>query len=155
MKIEEMIDAVRDCLEDFKFNYEYIEEQQLIRFGIALESKLKQVQVLCEFRPFGYIVYTTSSISADAKNLKEVLRFIAMANNGLINGNFDVDCRNGEISYRCFLCTKGLKHLPLELIQDSLGVGSTLMEHYGDSLARLAMGFSDAETEIKKIEDAG
>ena len=45
-----------------------------------------------------------------------------------------------------------MKELPARIIKDSIYAGWCMMDRYGNGLAALAMGFSDAETEIKKAE---
>jgi hypothetical protein len=46
----------------------------------------------------------------------------------------------------------GLQSLSPAVIQDSIYVGCLMMDRYGDGIAALALGFSDADTEIKKAE---
>lgn len=45
-----------------------------------------------------------------------------------------------------------LESLPDRIIKDSILVGWYMMERYGDGIAAISMGFSDAEAEIKKAE---
>ncbi len=75
-----------------------------------------------------------------------------MANYGLVNGNFELDLRDGEIRYKTYVNCDGLESLSEAVIQDSIYVGCVMMDRYGDGIAALAMGFSDADTEIKKAE---
>jgi len=42
--------------------------------------------------------------------------------------------------------------LPKEIFLDSINVCWAMMERYGNGYAALSMGFSDADTEIKKAE---
>ena len=81
-----------------------------------------------------------------------MVKYLTMANYGLANGNFELDVRDGEIRYKTYVNCKGLESLPGQIIKDSILVGWYMMERYGNGIAAIAMGFSDAETEIKKAE---
>lgn len=153
METEEMIDAVRDYLDESGYHYEYNAEDKFMKLGFNIKCRLKSVRIFWEFRKHSYVVYAIAPINADKDNLGEMLRYIAMANYGLYNGNFELDCRDGEIRYKSYVDTEGLEKLSREIIDTSLDVCLFMMRRYGDGIAALAMGFSDAETEIKKAED--
>ena len=152
METEEIIDAVRDYLDADDWHYEYDAERNVIRAGVELKRKLKNARMIIRFRKTDYNVYMISPVSADAENLGEVLRFAAMANYGLANGNFEVDVEDGEIRYKSYVDCDGLEKLPKELFDDGINACWAMMDRYGNGFAALAMGFSDADTEIKKAE---
>jgi hypothetical protein len=152
MEKEEIIDAVRDYLDADDWHYEYDAERNVIRAGVELKCKLKNARMIIRFRKTDYNVYMISPVSADAENLGEVLRFAAMANYGLASGNFEVDVEDGEIRYKSYVDCDGLEKLPKELFDDGINACWAMMDRYGNGFAALAMGFSDADTEIKKAE---
>ena len=152
MEIEEITDAVRDYLDADDWHYEYVAEHAFIRAGVTLKCKLKSARLIIQFRKTDYNVYMISPVSADTQNLGEVLRFAALANYGLANGNFEVDVEDGEIRYKSYVNCEGYDTLPKDIIEDSINVCWAMMERYGNGFAALAMGFSDADTEIKKAE---
>ncbi len=152
MEKEEIIDAVRDYLDADDWHYEYDAERNVIRAGVELKCKLKNARMIIRFRKTDYNVYMIAPISADPENLGEVLRFTAQANYGLASGNFEVDVDDGEIRYKSYVDCDGLETLPKELFDDGISACWAMMERYGNGFAALAMGFSDADTEIKKAE---
>ena len=153
MDQEQIVDALRDWLDSEDWHYEYDSENHLIRTGITLDCKLRKARVFIPIRADGsYIVNIVSPISGDPKNMDELVKYVAMANYGLANGNFDVDVEDGEVRYKIYVTCKGLEKLPEEIIKDSIYTGWCMIERYGNGIAALAMGFSDAETEIKKSE---
>ena len=156
MDQEQIVDVLRDWLDGDDWHYEYDAERQVLKAGITLECKLRSARIFIPIREDGsYIVNIVSPISGDPENMDELVKYVAMANYGLADGNFDVDVRDGEIRYRTYVNCKGLEKLPVEIIKDSIYVGWCMMERYGNGIAALAMGFSDAETEIKKAEGSG
>lgn len=152
MEQEQIVDAVRDWLDEDDWHYEYNAEKQLIKMGIKLKSKLKSGKYFIEFRQDSYAVYLCAPINGDKDNLGELLKYLTMANYGLYNGNFELDVRDGEIRYKTFVNCDGLESLSPAVIKDSIYMCCVMMDRYGDGIAALALGFSDADTEIKKAE---
>lgn len=153
MEREQIVDAVRDWLDDDDWHYDYDAERHVIRAGITLDCKLRSGRVFIPIREDGsYIVNIVSPISGDPKDIGELVKYLTMANYGLANGNFELDVRDGEIRYKTYVNCKDLGSLPGQIIKDSILVGWYMMERYGNGIAAIAMGFSDAETEIKKAE---
>ena len=152
METEEMIDAVRDFLDADDWHYEFDAEHSVIRASVTLRCKLKNARMFIRFRKTDYNVLMVAPISADPNNIGEVLRYTAQANYGLASGNFEVDVTDGEIRYKSYVDCDGLETLPKEIFLDSINVCWAMMERYGNGYAALAMGFSDADSEIKKAE---
>ncbi|MBP5321124.1 MAG: hypothetical protein J6334_09050 [Kiritimatiellae bacterium] len=152
MQTEEIIDAVRDFLDEDDWRYEFESEKTLIRFGVSLNCKLKDVRCVVDFGDDYYIVYAISPINADKETPQEMLKYLSMANYGLRNGNFELDVRDGEIRYKCYVNCDGIEALSKSIIEDSIKIPCAMFDRYGNGIAALAMGFSDAETEIKKAE---
>ena len=153
MDQEQIVDVLRDWLDSDDWHYEYDAEKHVIRTGITLDCKLRNARVFIPIRAdSSYIVNIVSPISGDPKNMGELVKYLAMANFGLPNGNFDIDVEDGELRYKTYVNCKGLEKLPDEIIKDSIYAGWFIMERYGNGIAALAMGFSDADAEIKKAE---
>ena len=154
MEREQIADAVRDWLDGDDWRYEYDAEKHLITMGINLKSKIKSGKFFIDFKHTGYLVYLCAPINGDKEDNGEIIKYLTMANYGLINGNFEFDVNDGEIRYKSYVNCDGLESLPQEIIRSSIYVGCAMMDRYGDGIAALALGFSDAETEIKKAESS-
>ena len=153
MDQEQIVDALRDWLDSDDWHYEYDAERHLIKAGITLDCKLRNARIFIPIRDDGtYIVNIYSPVNGDPASLDELIKYVAMANYGLANGNFDIDVSDGEVRYKTYVNCKDMKELPEQIIKDSIYAGWCMMDRYGNGLAALAMGFPDAETEIKKAE---
>ena len=153
MSLDSIVDALRDWLDDDDWRYEYDAEHQVIKTGVALRNKLRSARIFIPVREEeSYSVIAVSPINGDPANLGEMLKYLTMANYGLASGCFELDVRDGEIHYKIYVNCRGLDTLPKEIIEASVYVCYSMMERYGNGIAALAMGFSDAETEIKKAE---
>ena len=152
MNQEQIVDAVRNWLDKDGWHYEYNAERHLFKMGISLKSKIKSGRIFVDVKEDCYVVYLYSPIDGDKANLSELTKYLTMANYGLLNGNFELDMQDGEIRYKTYVNCDGLESLSSEVVQDSIYVGCIMMDRYGDGIAALALGFSDADTEIKKSE---
>ena len=152
MKQEQIVDVVRDWIDGDDWHYEYDAERQLISMGVNLTSKLKTCEIFVDIKSDSYIVYVYSPIGGDKEKNSEIIKFLTMANYGLINGNFEFSMENGEIRFKTFVNCNGLEALSTEVIRDSIWFGCAMLDRYGDGIAALSFGFSDAETEIQKAE---
>lgn len=153
MDQEQIVDALRDWLDSDDWHYEYDAEHHLIRAGITLDCKLRNARIFIPIREDGsYIVNIYSPVNGDPAHIDELVKYVTMANYGLANGNFDLDVSDGEVRYKIYVNCKDLEKLPAQIIKDSIYAGWCMMDRYGNGIAALAMGFSDAETEIKKAE---
>lgn len=152
MESEQIIDVVRDWFDRDDWHYEYNAELQALFAQIKLHSKIKTGKIIVRFAEDCYTVYLVAPICGDKDNLNELNKYLAYANYGLRNGNFELDWFDGEIRYKTFVNCDGLETLPDEIIKDSTYIPCLMMDRYGNGLAALALGFSDADTEIKKAE---
>ena len=151
--MDEMIGQVRDYLDENDWHYEYENDRHLIRAGVNLNCKLKEVRLYVNFNEGGYTSIATVNMKADSNCMANILEYITRANYGLRNGNFEVDMRDGEIRYKCYTNFKGMNTLSNDVIEDSIMIPPMMFNRYGDGLAALLLGFSDPETEIRKVEE--
>lgn len=154
MDQEQLTDIVRDYLDKENFHYEYNAEKGYLKLGFNLKCKLKKTRMFIDIKDHGFLVLAVSPLNADKDNLGEILKYTAMANYGLINGNFEVDVRDGEVRYKTWTATQGLDAVPNDILEDAISIPCAMLDRYGNGLAALTLGFSDAATEIKKVEEA-
>lgn len=152
MNQEQIVDAVRDWLNGDDWPYDYNAEKHLFKMSVGLKSKIKSGRIFVDVKDDCYVVYLYAPISGDKDNFAELTKYLTMANYGLMNGNFELDARDGEIRYKTYVNCDGLEKLSSEVIKDSIYVGCFMMDRYGNGIAALALGFSDADTEFKKAE---
>jgi len=153
MEIEAVIDAVRDFLDDSGYRYEYNAERQFLQLGFKVDCKLKNVRVVIDFTKLGFIVYALPSLGVDKESMPEMMKFLTMANYALLNGNFELDVRDGEIRFKCWVGTWNIDSVSGEMVSEALSVALIMIERYGNGIAAIAMGFSDAETEMAKLQN--
>ena len=152
MKTEAIVDAIGDFLDADDWKYEYKGAKKLFAMGVSLHCRLQNTRLYIDVKEDAYLVYAISPISANSETTTELMRYLTRANYALINGNFELDLRDGEVRYKSYVNCDSLTDLPSAIIRDSIYVPCAMMNKYGDGIAAIAMGYSDADTELKKAE---
>ena len=151
---QEIVDCIRYFLVDDDWNFEFDDEKGIFRFGVNLDSKLKNVRYLVPVRGDGYTVYAISPVNADNDDkdvMREMNEFINRANYGLRNGNFEIDVRDGEIRYKIYVdCDNQLPSR--EVVRSSIIIPSVMFERYSPGLLDVMFRGSTAEEAISKCE---
>ena len=62
--VENMIDLVRNFLDEDEWKYEYDDSMKIIRTGVNLKCKLQSTRLLIRFTDDGMIVLATISMNA-------------------------------------------------------------------------------------------
>ena len=152
MQTYEIVRDIRNQLTDIGWRFKYDEEGKLFHLGFNVESKIKSVDIFVQVNDESFNVYAICPISADEDCRNEVMRYVTLANMGLRNGNFELNLRNGEVQYKVFVHCKDFVHLERFTVGNPIHLSVQMWERYGNGLAALCMGFSDADSEIKKAE---
>ena len=152
-KMENMIEMLKNYLDEKEWKYEYKEEEQAILTGVKLESNLQSIKFLIRFRENGFLTVAVPPLGAKEEYRPAIAEYITRANYGMTNGNFELDYNDGEIRFKIYTNYKGLDEISEDIVEDSFVIPIVMYERYGNGLAALMMGFSDPEIEIAKAEN--
>lgn len=152
--IDLLVNAVRSYLDANDWNYDYEErgDNPFITFGLNVKCKLNSLKYFIAFRENGFTSIAVPKLNATPEVTDSIIRYLTMANYGLLEGNFEFDVRDGEIRYKVYTNTRDLDDVSEGMIEDAILIPAAMFERYGDGIAALLMGFSDPETEIKNAE---
>lgn len=153
MTRKDIYKSIREWLDGNKWHYECSSNSSIIYMGVALKSEINKLRVIVDVRDDFFLVYAIIGIGG-ANNILELMKFLTMANYGLINGNFEMDVSDGEIRYKTYVNCDGLKELPPQIVADSVLCACHTVKRYSSGIARLCMfpGQFTAESEIEKCE---
>ena len=153
MSKEEIRDALKEWLDGNQWHYQLATSSSVFYMGVLLKSAINRIRLIVDIRDGFYLVYAIIGISGSG-NLSEVMKFITMANYGLVNGNFEVDVSDGEIRYTVYVNCKGMDHLPVQIIKDSIYCACSTVTKYGNGIAKICTSpnSSSVEDEISKCE---
>ena len=151
---EDIVEQIRSFLDDDDWHYDFDEERGIFRFGVNLESKLKNVRYFLPVREDGFTVCAVCPINADKDDpdiIKEMAEFICRANYGLRNGNFELDVRDGEIRYKIHVDCEDL--IPSrEVVRNSIIIPSAMFDRYAEGILDIMFRNATAADAIEKCE---
>lgn len=134
--------------DDWKFSFD--EDRGIFTFNLSLKGKLNKVNYRILVRKYDYAVYAICPMSAD-DCLPEMAEFLSRANYGLMNGNFELDFRDGEIRYKCFVnCDETTPGFAT--IKDSIYIPGRMFSKYGDGILAVLFGQKSAADAVADCE---
>lgn len=136
-------DEIQTFLDNDDWHYELNKEYGIFRFGVKLKTKMKNIRYAVDVGEDEYCVYAMSPLSAkedDEQQMKEISEFVNRANYGIRDGNFELDFRDGEIRYKCYVnCKDGIPSQ--ETIRASIYMPATVFNTYSPGI--IAVLFSN------------
>jgi hypothetical protein len=146
----QIANTVRKFLTADDWNFSFDDEKGIFTFNLSVKTKMKKISYRVLINDNGYSVYAASPLGAD-DCLHEMAEFICRANYGLRNGNFELDFRDGEVRYKCYVNCDG--QMPsTEIVKDSIYVPYFMMKRYGDGIISVIFGNQTAEEAVRTCE---
>lgn len=152
MKTNEVIDVIREALDDRQIRYEYFSDKSVIRTGFQTDCLLKQANVQIDARDSGVNFFVISPVPVNKEFFKEMREYLSLVNLELPIGSFNINPANGMIFLKYGLITYWLKSLPKEAVIEIIKTSCDAFCKFGDGIATIASGNSDAETEFSKAK---
>lgn len=151
----EIAEAIRNYLEDHDYNYVFNDEQGVIRFHMGSNGKVKALGYFVLVYQDGFSVRVRFPLGPsflDDEDLTTMAKFFTRVNNGLRNGNFELDLEDGEIHYKIY-CNCSDITPSVEMISDSIRCPMAMFHKYEEGIIGILFhGMSDEEAE-KRCED--
>lgn len=151
---QEIAAEIRDFLLVDEWHFNFDDENGIFRFGVNIGGKLKNINFFVQVHDNAYTVYAISPISADSDSklaIAAMAEFICRANYGLKNGNFELDCNDGEIRYKIYVNCSDITP-SREIVRASMLIPAMMFERYSPGILDLI--FTDAQPidAVKKCE---
>ena len=136
--------------QDWAFTYDTI--SGMISVEAELSCKFAAALVVYQVTDEGFLCYTTVVDSVPAEMRAVAGEYLHRANYGLPNGNFEFDYDDGSVHFKTYFdCPNGQ---PTEKqMADSMAIGLTVFDHYGDGLYELINSSSIARQLIVKADE--
>lgn len=151
----EIAQAIQEHLDELEMKLVAFDEANgTFGFVMHLHGKMAFIHYIIKVHEDDYTVMAICPVgpaASDSTILAAMAEFICRANYGLRNGNFEMDFRDGELRYKCFVdCDE---QIPSQnVIRDSIGVPAAMMEEYAEGIINVLYKGMDAETAVKECE---
>lgn len=146
----QVMNAVRTCLT--RQGRRFTQDDAGFHFSSDINSPISPVltKILC--RDGSLICYTALCTNVPRDRRMAVMKYITCANYGLRLGNFEMDQRDGEVRYKCFLgCSD---RIPDSLVlKKALNIGFAMFERYGDGLLDVICNDADPIKACQRAEN--
>lgn len=153
MSTKEMITSgIRAALDRLDFNYQYDEARDVFQFGYKLECKLSSTRFFVVARNSDYLIKAVSPIGGQASDdemMTELAKLVAQINYKLIQGNFDLDLSDGEISFREGVECAGLDEIPDVFVISAIAIAIKMWNNYGDCFLGVIFNGLNADEALK------
>lgn len=146
--------AISSFLTEDDWHFSFDDQRGLFKFGLNLKGRIKNVSYIVDVKEDEYVVYAISPLGADEddeKMMATMADFLCRANYGLKNGNFELDMRDGEIRYKCFVDCEGITPTS-EMVRNSIHCPASMFDRYGAGVVDIIFGNATAKEAIAKCE---
>ena len=157
---KEVFNSIRRFLDKKHLYYHASEILGLIQLDLPTDSMIRRVDLRINVKNDYYIVRALSSVSADPKDAKSMARlaeYLTRVNYRLRNGNFEMDYRDGELAFKCYVDCHG--GVPVqEAIDDSIFCPPAMFHQYGNGILQVmgvdpAQALEDCEARLKEEKE--
>lgn len=150
----DIANAIKYYLKENGWHFSFDEDKGLFKFGLSIRSKIRNISYIIGVRNDAYIVYAISPVCADEddnKMMAAMAEFVCRANYGLSHGNFELDMRDGEVRFKCFIDCKGI--IPTkDMIKNSIYCPEIMFKRYGPGIVDIIFGNVTAKEAVEKCE---
>ena len=148
-KAKEVFDALVDMLDTRDWKYDKFEEDLVIKSGIKGEDL--PIEFLIVVKPKNQVVQLLSRLPFQIPEDKRVDAAIAIcvANNGLVDGSFDYDIGEGDITFR-LTCSYRESFLSADLFEYMILVSAGTIDDYNDKFFMIAKDMMSVQQFIEK-----
>lgn len=146
--------AINNYLTEDEWHFSFDEDCGLFKFGLSLKGKIKKINYLIVVKKDEYVVYAISPLGADEDDkgmMASMAEFVCRANYGLVNGNFELDMRDGEIRFKCFVDCEGATPTS-EMVCNSIHCPAAMFKRYSAGIVDIIFGKTTAQEAVEQCE---
>ena len=148
-----LAEQINNILNSNELNFDFNEELGIFDFDFDIKLFRKLSYKICAMEN-SCLVYASCALSADIddENIRSAMtEFICRANYGLVNGNFELDVRNGEIRYKIFIPCPA-EEIHEETLVTGIACCHAMFDRYARGILGVILNGMDAEDAIALCE---
>ena len=156
MTKEIIVEGIKNAFADLGIEYEFHPERSAFSFGHKVLSKFSSTRVFIVARNSDYYVKAIAPLKADpsdASAMEELAKLIVKINYSLIQGGFDLDFEDGELSYRIGVECTDLDRIPADFVNVTVAIAIKMWGVYGDCFLGVIFGGLDSDAALRLKKD--
>lgn len=145
---------ISNFLDEDDWKYSFNEEMGVYEFNLVIEGRLKRISYTIYIGGNDFTVYAVSPLGADQHDeteMAQMAQFLCRANYGLRQGNFEMDCNDGEIRYKVFVSCDGITP-SREMIRSAVYTPAAMFDRYSDGFLSIIFEGRSAKQAIALCE---
>ena len=155
---KELASQIKTFLDNDQWKYTFDKEDGFFRFNLAIKARgINQLRYVLIINDDSFNIYAISPVGPDrddAKMMATMAEFFARANYKLkAGGGFQLDYRDGEIRFKCFVDCEDNKP-STSVIRNSIHYPAAVFETYGYGITGIIFQNLTAKEAIKVSEYA-
>ena len=149
---EKIAERLENYFKEKDWTYDYDTIHGVFSIEADLQCKFGSAMVVYQAMDEAFLTYTTIAEEARMGVRADVAEYLHRANYGLPNGNFEFDYDDGAVHFKTYFdCPEGV--VTDKQLEDSMAIGLTVFDRYGDGLYEIMRSASLAKGIIEKIEE--
>ncbi len=150
---EKISNKIKEYLQVQDWGYTFDEIGGMFTVEAELSCKLDAALVVYQVTEDGFLCYTTIMDDTPLEMIHVMGEYLHRANYGLPNGNFELDYEDGSIHFKTYFdCPEEV--VTEKQLSDSMAIGLTVFDHYGNGIYKILHGTSAARELIAETEEA-
>jgi hypothetical protein len=142
----------KDFFDRKELHYDEDAESNIIKIVMPLDGKLQKTNMMVRCFDDWSSVKAYAPLNADEGVRQDVAEYLTRANYGMAFGNFELDIRDGEISFKLTLDCEDRSSLSDDLLGKVFSLPQLMLEKYGDGLLAVMFGMKSPEEAIDEAE---
>lgn len=152
---KEAAEAVKNFLTENDWKYQFDEEVGMFEMNLKIRARIQKIEYLISIEKKEIVMYGVAPIGVDpcdTERMAQMAEFICRANYGIKNGGFELDFRDGEIRYKCYVDCANL--IPSdEVIRNGILCIGVMYEHYSEGILDVVIGGKSAAEALEENEE--
>ena len=148
--------VVKGYLDKDNWHYSFNEESGIFEFVLKTDCSINTIHYFIDIHRTEMLVYGICPVCVscdDADKLAKMAEFVAKANNGLKNGNFEFNYTNGEIRYKSYVdCSHTTPSF--EVVMNCICRIYMVYKRYAGGILDIVFSDATASDSIQKCNEA-
>lgn len=148
--------AVKGYLDKDNWHYSFNEESGIFEFALKTDCSINTIHYFIDIHRTEMLVYGICPVCVscdDADKMAEMAEFVAKANNGLKNGNFEFNYANGEIRYKSYVdCSHAIPSY--EVVMNCICCIAMVYKRYAEGVLDIVSSDATASESIQRCDEA-